>query len=182
MVCEPTARVAMEKVAVPLSPSGRSRAPLSPPRKSRCPSALPVVPAAGATVAVKVTIWPMVEELREDPSVVVSADGVTLPDRELRDEGVAGATAEGRLKGVLDREIARAGETRDVHVAGRVHGDGLSIIIAVAAVVIAAEVGRVLERRAVGVELRNEGVEAFGEVGLHGVGGSREVVRIGGFP
>ena len=77
MVCEPTARVAMEKVAVPLVPSVAVPSTVVPSSKVTVPVGVPVVPDPGATVAVKVTIWPMVEELWEDLSVVVSADVVT---------------------------------------------------------------------------------------------------------
>ena len=77
MVCEPTAKVAIAKMAVPSAPSGAVPSTVVPSSNVTVPVGVPVDPALGVTVAVKVTIWPMVEELGEELTVVVSADGVT---------------------------------------------------------------------------------------------------------
>jgi hypothetical protein len=79
MVCEPTASVEVVKVAVPSVPSGAVPSTVVPSSKVMVTVGAPIDPALGATAAVKVTIWPTVEELEEDLSVVVSADGVTCP-------------------------------------------------------------------------------------------------------
>ena len=85
---------------------------------------------------------------------------------ELHDEGVAAAAGERGLDGVDRGEVRRGGAPRDVGVAGGIHRDAGGRVEGVA-----ADVGRVDERVAGRVELRQEAFKkAAAERALQGVG------------
>jgi hypothetical protein len=70
------------------------------------------------------------------------------------------------LHGLGGGEVGGVGASRDVGMAGSVHGDANAVIT-----VAAAEVGGVNEGRAIGRELRHKGVSNAVECGLQGMRG-----------
>ncbi len=91
-----------------------------------------------------------------------AAGGVELGDEAV--PGGVGGVAERRQEGVGGGEVGRPGHADDVGVAGGVQGDGLAVVVGGA-----AEVGRVDECGAGGIEFGDVGVPAPAGGGLVGV-------------
>jgi hypothetical protein len=77
MVCVPTARVVVLKEAVATPPEVLTFTTLSGPSSVMwnwtVPVGVPVLESCGLMVAVKVTLWPNIDALTEEPTVVVLA-------------------------------------------------------------------------------------------------------------
>ena len=100
-------------------------------------------------------------------------DGVAA---DFGDEGIAASTASGLERVGCHRKVARVGESGDVGVASRVHGDAQAIVLSAPA---PAEVGRVEQGRAARVQLRHVGIGLTAAIlALNGID-NREVGRGG---
>lgn len=78
MLCEPVARAVVVKVALPVVSTVAEPMVRSPSAKRILPLGVPVLPEAGATVAVKVTLEPWLIEVAEAVRAVVVLDCVTM--------------------------------------------------------------------------------------------------------
>src|SRR5439155_10181346 len=89
---------------------------------------------------------------------------------QLRDESIV-ITSNSSLEGTRGREISRVGTSGNVSVSGRIYSDTSAEVVRVS-----AEIGRIHERRAGGVQLGHESISKTPMSSLEGARG-REVNR-----